>query len=66
MNAFLELILAAHRAVWLPVYLALGLEAEPITLPVQFAPALAATAGPVSIETRHRQPTRRKRRQTEQ
>lgn len=37
MNAFAELILAAHRAIWLPVYLALGLEAEPITLPVQFA-----------------------------
>ncbi len=64
MNAFAELVLAAHRAIWLPVYLALGIEAEAITLPVQFAPALAGSAGPLSLDTRDRKPARR-RRQTE-
>lgn len=41
MNFWIEWVLAVHRAAWFPVIWTLGLERPGVTVPLEFAPALA-------------------------
>ena len=42
MNAFFEWTLAVHRAMWFPLFWALGLERRAIDFPLEIPTALAA------------------------
>jgi hypothetical protein len=65
MSFFVEWYVAMQRAFWFPLIWALRLEAPPVQMPVEYAPAWAtAEAAPVACHSRRKSRHRVRRRRT--
>jgi hypothetical protein len=59
MLSFFDFLLSVHRAFWFPLNALLGLEAQGVELPVQFAPHIATVeVDPAAVESALRRRTR--------